>query len=413
MTTGAGAGLRVYWLTSEFSPPELGGTGVMAACLSRGLSERGVAVQVITRQTLPRCARSERIGKVQVRRIRPAGRMKGAGWTAFPVMLAYLVRLAIVLLLDARRYDVIIISGMKIIPIAAVPIGRLLGKKCVIRLESPFEIVEPISAESLGAMNSITGRLLGSVLMRMQRAVLSHADCVIAISNDITSLLARLQPPPARIASIPNAIDLDRFRPVSPQEKLQLRALLGFPSAKTVVVFAGRLSRAKGVMMLIEAWTSVAQQDSNLLLVLVGSGKGSWDDCEPEIVEYLRSHDLTESVVLAGESDRVQAYLQAGDLFVSPSDYEGFGLTIVEALACAMPVVSTAVGIARESIREGENGFLCPPKDPRALHEAIERALAQRDQWPAIGRKARESVADFGIPPVIEQYIRLCRELQR
>jgi glycosyltransferase involved in cell wall biosynthesis len=78
-----------------------------------------------------------------------------------------------------------------------------------------------------------------------------------------------------------------------------------------------------------------------------------------------------------------------------------------------MPVVSTAVGIARESIREGENGFLCPPKDPRALHEAIERALAQRDQWPAIGRKARESVADFGIPPVIEQYIRLCRELQR
>jgi hypothetical protein len=47
------------------------------------------------------------------------------------------------------------------------------------------------------------------------------------------------------------------------------------------------------------------------------------------------------------------------------------------------------------------------------LLEAIERALAQRDQWPAIGRKARECVADFGIPPVVDQYIRLCRELLR
>jgi glycosyltransferase involved in cell wall biosynthesis len=412
MTTSAGLGLRVYWLTSEFFPPEIGGTGVMAACLSRGLAERGVAIQVITRQTLPRCARWEWIGKLRVRRIRPAGRMKGAGWTAFPVMLAYLMRLAIVLILDARRYDVVIISGMKIIPLAAVPICRLLRKKCVIRLESPFEIVEPISAESLGAMNSVTGQILGNVLMRMQRAVLSHADCVITISKDITNLLTRLKHPPSRIVSIPNAIDLERFKPVSAGEKQRLRDKLGFPTAKTIVLFAGRLSRAKGVMMLIESWPTLILKDPSLFLVLVGSGKGSWDDCEAELVEYVRSRELKANVTLAGESDRVHAYLQAGDLFISPSDYEGFGLTIVEALACAMPVVSTSVGIAREIIRDGSNGFVCPAKDPAALSEAVERALKQRDQWPAIGRLAREAVADFGIAPVIQQYVALCRELQ-
>jgi glycosyltransferase involved in cell wall biosynthesis len=416
---GAGAGTpavpaaapRIYWLTTEFFPPETGGTGMIVSRLAQGLAARGFAVQVMTRQVLPQSPAHELVERVQVRRIDPPGRMKGAGWRAFPAMLAFIARLAIALIAERRNYDLVVVSGMKTIPITAIPVCRLLRKPCVVRVESPFEMVEPISAESLDMMHGIAGRLLSGLLKVMQRSVLRRASCVIAISEDIASMLLRLEHPPVRIARIANAVDLTKFAPAPGDERAALRTRLGFPAGRTIVLYVGRLSRAKGVMMLLEAWPDVVARFPDAYLVMVGSGKGSWDDCEADIVQFVRSRELEPHIALAGHSDRVQDFLQAADLFVAPSDYEGFSLTLVEALGCALPVVTTTVGAAPQIIREGENGFLCPPKDKPALEAALERALGQRARFTDIGRAARASVEEFGIPQVVEQYVALLREL--
>jgi glycosyltransferase involved in cell wall biosynthesis len=402
---------RIYWLTTEFFPPETGGTGIIAARLAQGLAERDAAIQVITRQTVPPSAARERIGRLTVRRIRPAGRMKGVGWRAFPAMLGYLVRIAFVLASEAPRYDIVIISGMKTIPLAAIPLCRLLRKKCAIRIESPFEIVEPISTESLDVMNNRVGRSLSRLLQGIQRATLLGADRVIAISDDIAAVLLRLGCARARIVNIPNAIDLDKFKPIHRDARVRLRESLGFRQNATVVVYAGRLSRAKGVMMMMETWPKLLSAHPSLFLVLVGTGQGSWDDCEAEIAEMIAAKDLANSAAMVGHSDRVHEYLQAADLYVSPSDYEGFGLSIVEALACALPVVSTAVGIAPQVIRNDDNGFLCPPKDPYAFGAAMTLALARQNRWPEIGERARGAVLKFDAECVVDQYLALCREL--
>ncbi len=379
--------------------------------LSQGLAERGLDIHVLTRQTLPRCAAEEFVGKVQVRRINPAGVMKGAGWRAFPRMFAFISRLAIVLIAEARNYDIVVVSGMKTIPISAVPICRLLGKKCVLRIESPFEMVEPISAESLDTMNGFIGRFLSRILKLMQRTMLRQANCVVAISQDIADRLMRFERPPARIARIGNAVDLSKFKPVPMDERERLRNRLAFPPGRTIVLYVGRLSRAKGVMMLMEAWHELVAKYPNAYLVMVGSGKGSWDDCEADIVEYVRNQDLGSHVALVGHTNSVHEYLQASDLFVSPSDYEGFSLTVVEALGCAVPVVTTSVGVAPEVIRDGLNGFLCPPKNREAFTAALAMALGQEDRWASIGRLGRESVQAFDIPEIIGQYAALLREL--
>lgn len=404
---------RVCWLTTEFFPPETGGTGMIAATLAQALAERDLPVRVITRQTLPRCARQENIGRVLVRRIGPAGRMKGVGWRALPAMLSYLVRLALLLLVQARKYDIVIISGMKTIPLTAVPVCRALGKKCVIRMESPFEIVESISSESLDRMSGFFGRALSRILKRVQFLALSRADRIIAISDDIATVLQRAGYRTSSITKIPNAVDVERFAPLRPAERSSLRRGLGFSDERTIVLYTGRLSRAKGLMMLMQAWPQLVAGDGSLLLVLLGSGRGSWDDCEAEIGEFVRANRLDAHVALLGHSDRVHEYLQSADMFVSPSDYEGFGLSIVEALACAVPVVSTAVGIAPQVIRHGENGFLCPPKDPAALAAVLALALAERNRWPKIGSLGREAALQFGIKPVIDRYVGLCNELLR
>lgn len=404
-------GPRIYWLTTEFFPPETGGTGMIAGRLTQGLADRGLDIHVITRQTLPHSAAQERVGEVQVRRINPAGRMKGAGWRAFPAMLGFIARITMFLISETRHYDIVVVSGMKTIPLAAVPVCRLLGKKCVIRVESPFELVEPISAESLEAMNGIIGRCMSRVLRLMQRAVLPSADCVVAISADIAGRLTRLERPPPRVARIANAVDLDKFKPAPADTKEQLRKRLGFPTGRTIVLYVGRLSRAKGVMMLMEAWPGLIARYPAALLVMVGSGQGSWDDCEADMVEYVRTHELQSHIALVGHSNSVHEYLQAADLFVSPSDYEGFSLTLVEALGCAIPVVTTSVGAAPEIIQDGVNGFLCLPRNKQALSEATELALGQQPRWASIGRLARESVRAFDIPHVVDQYVALLREL--
>jgi glycosyltransferase involved in cell wall biosynthesis len=399
---------RVYWLTEAFYPPIVGGQELFAARVVRALADRGFRVSVITRQTVPLAAADEMIGAVHVRRIAPAGILKGKGWRAVGPLLGFLLRLGALLLKDVRRFDVLVVSGVKIIPLVVVPLCLLTGKKCILRAESFFELHEAVSAESLHSMNPVSGRGIGALADAIRRLVIRHADYVVAISEQIRAQLLERGVAEARIRQIPNAVDTERFQPATPQRKTLLRNEFGLPADKTLFIFSGRLSRAKGLPMLIEAWPELIGRHPHLHLVIVGSGKLSFDDCEESIRAFVRAHALSGSVQFAGESDRVYDYLQASDLFIFPTEYEGFSLALVEALACAMPVVVTAVGAAPDLIRHGQNGYLFPPKDPPAMLAALHAALADQPRWAAIGAAARESVAPYDLNVVADRYGELC-----
>jgi glycosyltransferase involved in cell wall biosynthesis len=403
---------RIYYLTEEFYPPQVGGVELMVSYLSHGLAARGIATQVITRQPDSPAAAEETLGRVRVRRIRPGGQLKGRGWRALPAVLGYLCRLAFILLSEAGRYDVVIISGLKIIPLVAIPVTRLLGKRCIIRVESTFELAQPLSAESLGSMG-VMGRWLHAMLARVQRYVLNRADPVVAISREVESMLLGLGVAPARIALIPNGIDLKRFRPAHADEQLQLRKQLSIPPAATVMLFAGRLSKAKGIVRLVELWPQIIARYPNLYLLIVGSGAGSFDDCEEELANIIRERRLERYVVMAGATDRVEDYLRAADVFVYPSHYEGFGLGVIEALACGQIVAVTPVGVAGELIQHGANGFLFRVDDSAAMLSAIDTALASEERWPAIRRQARTAAAAFDLDAIVTQYAELCRPMRR
>ena len=408
--SGAAADLspRVYYLTEEFYPPQIGGVELMVSYLSHGLAARGLPTQVITRQPDPPALPEETLGRVRVRRIRPGGQLKGLGWRALPAVLGYLCRLVFILLSEASRYDVIIISGLKIIPLAAIPVCRLLGKRCIIRIESTFELAEPLSAESLRTMGFV-GRVLHRVLRATQRYVLNNAAPVVAISREVETMLLGLGVPPGRIARIPNGIDLGRFKPATQGEQAQLRQQLSMPATATIVLFAGRLSRAKGIVPLVELWPDIVARHPELHLVIVGSGAGSFDDCEPQLSNIIRERRLERHATMTGATDRVQDYLRAADVFVFPSLYEGFGLGIVEALATGMIVAVTPVGVAGEVIQHGNNGFLFPAGDSAGLRGAIEELLACKERWPAIRQQARAAAAPFDLETIVGQYAALCR----
>jgi UDP-glucose:(heptosyl)LPS alpha-1,3-glucosyltransferase len=119
-------------------------------------------------------------------------------------------------------------------------------------------------------------------------------------------------------------------------------------------------------------------------------------------------------VSLAGEVDNVHSYLQAADVFVFPSEFEGFGISIIEALACGLPAVVTRVGIALEIIETYKNGILIGPKNPQELHQAMDWLLEHRDLWGTIGMNARNSITEkFSMDAVAGKYLEMFLELQR
>lgn len=400
----------VYWLTEAFFPPLVGGQELIAAHLAQGLHARGFPVRVITRQTLPASPARENIDGVEVHRINPPGMLKGKGFAAILPVLGFLTRLSWILIRDARRYDLLLISGAKIMPLIAVPLCILLRKRCVIRAESYFELHETISTESMRTMGSLPGRMLFGLLEHARNFVLRRADAVIAISAQINAELRKRGVAADRIVCLPNGVSLKKFRPVGAAERATLRQRLGLPDdGGPIVLYAGRLARAKGVPLLIEAWPALFARHPDLHLVLVGSGNRSFDDCEQQIKQQVRQVGLEQHVQFFPETDAVADYLQAADLWVFPTEYEGFSLALAEALGCALTVLATTVGAAPELIQHGKNGFLFAPKDLHALTEVIEEALRNRSRWPEIGAAARQAVARYDLDVIADGYAELCR----
>jgi glycosyltransferase involved in cell wall biosynthesis len=401
---------RVYYVTEGFYPPAIGGQQKHAYYLAECLISKGLAFFVITRQPVPKAPDFERVGEIAIRRVPPSGQFKGKAWKAIGPLLLFIIRIVRLLWKDRDRYDIILSSGLKILPIPAVLVSWLLRKKCIVKVESSMELLEDISPESLRRMSWFERAVLLKVVRKMRALLIHRVDSFIAISGEIKEELTRLGVDPKKIQSIPNGINTKKFSPVSQEEKQRLRQQLSFPSNKVICVYTGRLSAAKGLPLLLRVWKELTLKLDDLYLLLVGSGRASvsFDACEAELNDYIRRHRLEQSVAITGEVENVQEYLQAADLFVFPTEYEGFSLALVEALACGLPTVATKVGAAGELIHAPEDGLLVEPKDQDGLRAAIEWLLQHREVLTPMGEKARKGVVDrYSIDAVANQYLRL------
>ncbi|HEX8770073.1 MAG TPA: glycosyltransferase, partial [Acidimicrobiales bacterium] len=165
---------------------------------------------------------------------------------------------------------------------------------------------------------------------------------------------------------IPNPVDVDRVL----HQAREPCDLDGQPGPHLAAV--GRLSRQKGIDVLLAAFAQLRQRLPNAQLWILGGGE------EQEPLQHL-AHDLgvSEDVHFQGIVSNPFAFVARADAFVSAARYEGLSNAILEALVCGTPVVATACpsGID-EVVEEGHNGWLVPAGDPAALAAALERSVA-------------------------------------
>lgn len=397
---------RVCLVSEIFHPEDEGGQGQQAFALTKGLLEHGCHVQVVTRRNFATSSRHDTVAGIDIRRLPPPGLFKGRGWSAVLPTLWFLLSLLIHLLRRARCYDVIVVQGAKAILLPPMIVARLCGKKCIVKVDAHAELEEAISAASLARMNRTLDSRLLSTWNALRLRLLRSADAIVAISAEIEATLLRTLGADVRIARIPNGIDVQRFA-ASGRTQRELRAALGLPADGVLLTYTGRLSHAKGLPRLLEVWARIAPRWPDARLVLVGGDACASDSCEAQLRDSIARTGLEERVILTGQVDDVRDYLYASDLFVFPSDSEGFGLALVEAMAAGLPCVSTAVGVAPELIRSHDNGWLIAARDERALESALETALSQQSNWRSMGERARRSVQAFSIGAVVSRFVDL------
>ncbi len=238
------------------------------------------------------------------------------------------------------------------------------------------------------------------------RLNLRWMDRVVCVSDGQAAKVRRAGVPAERVVVIRNAIRADRFDNPDPAYRERLLSLFPDPPRR-VIGAAGRLSPEKGFGVLVEAAGRVLREDGGAGVVLFGDGA-----LRGALARQIEAAGLAGRFVLAGFRADLDRYIPWLDVIVLPSFTEGLPNVVLEACAAGVPVVATAVGGTPEVIEDGENGYLAPPGDAKALAGCVLAVLGAEDGGRGMGEYGRRRVrAEFTFDAQAAQYRRLFAEV--
>jgi glycosyltransferase involved in cell wall biosynthesis len=384
--------LRLVLVTRRFWPLVGGAEGVMAN-LAAEFASRGVDVTLLTAQWHPDWPVRVRYRGVSVIRLaNPSLR----GWGTFRYMRA----LERWLRRRAGHYDLVYVSMLK--HDAYTTMGAAGGVVPVV-----------LRAEGAGASGDCIWQLDANFGRRIKRRCIK-ADAVIGPSRAVERELIAAGYPRAKIHYLPNGVAIPPRANQETKKKAratlaELKPELSCPPGSPIAVYTGRLHEAKGLADLVSAWSLIVARWPNARLWLVGEGP-----FEQTLRESIAAQNLSGRVVLAGVFDNVDELLTAADLFVLPSLEEGMSLSMLEAMAVGLPVVSTDIPGNQGVVTHQEHGLLVPTQDVNSLAAAIEQLLDDRQLATRLADAASVHVREhFSVAGVVDRHLELFDDLLR
>lgn len=246
------------------------------------------------------------------------------------------------------------------------------------------------------------------------QAELEAVDAVVGVSDHIAKLFRATFPRyRGLVATAYNGVDLDTFSPAAADQARNVDELN--------ILFVGRVSPEKGIHTLIEAFATVAAAEPRARLQIVGArstlrpdfivtisadplvralerfyGGSECEDYQPYLDALIRKLNLEDKVRFVGKvaHKELPAWYRAAAVVVNPSLSESFGISVVEGMACGIPVVGTKVGGMLETIADGETGRSVDAERPDLLAEALLEVLGNPGQADAMGRCGRQRAVE-------------------
>lgn len=262
------------------------------------------------------------------------------------------------------------------------------------------------SAGSWGEINE----LKNSPLRAIRLWQLGSADCWVVLNHEMREELKGLGIAEEKIKLIPNATTIPNEAAYLPGVKQTYRAKLNLPY-QHLAIFTGRLSAEKGLDILINAWSKISEQHPQAHLLILGQG-GGFPDVESEIKALCHQLNLNETVHFLGFKSNPIDYLLASDIFVLPTRTEGMSVSIIEAMASGIAIVTTNIPPNLYLCHNNVNSLLVNPDDAESLAESVNRIFRNTMLQEQFGRAAREKACrDFSVEVVADRYLTLYAEL--
>jgi glycosyltransferase involved in cell wall biosynthesis len=248
----------------------------------------------------------------------------------------------------------------------------------------------------------------GRLLMAGYQVSNGLVDHVTIVSEAAAERFLRERIVPRELLTvIPNGVDTDLFRNVPADARDALRHSLGV-DREFVWLAVGRFEIAKDYPTMLRAFAALREREPQSVLLLVGRGS-----LQKETEALANELQLGSAVRFLGVRQDVPQVMSAADAYVMSSAWEGMPMVLLEAAAAGLPIVATRAGGNHEVVRDGESGYLVPPRDFRALSDAMQRLMdhseTERRRMGAAGRNHVR--AHYGLHRVAEQWERLYHEV--
>lgn len=365
-------------LDAAYPPPLGGGTEMQVRTLAAALRVRGHRVTVLAELIDKRSQKSiGRVDRSPVCRLRyPRIRLIGGLWL--------MLRLAGFLWARRSRYDAWHVHSPRRLGAVAALVGHFLVKpRVVVKVASATEF----ERGTLSGQPNLLNRLLYHCLRR--------ADAWQAISQRIAGGLVARGIPRERVASIPNAVDTNRFQYLRHASVNRMRFL-----------FLGRMVPAKDLFVLLHAFSELLLQRPQASLRLVGGGP-----LEGELKQLAQTLGIADRVDFAGYRTDVESVIAEADIGVLPSVVEGLSNTLLECMACGLPMVASRVSGSEDVVIPGSNGWLFAPGNRAELVGCLMLAADMPSiELRAYGDEARSTIERYAsLASVVERMICLYR----
>ncbi len=237
----------------------------------------------------------------------------------------------------------------------------------------------------------------------LARFLVPKASCIRVVSERIReSIISNFQFPIfKKIIVLPIFTDVSKFLNAKPDPAIEMQ----FRDYDFKIVSIGRLvDKEKNFSMLIDVMRDFVKVCPRALLVLVGDG--------PDKSSYqllITKYNLENNVILKSWRDDLPSFYKSFDLYLMSSNYEGWGRTVIEAMASGLPVVMTDVGLAGEVVKNGENGTVVSVGDKKALLEAVADLYKDSEKRLRFARAGQEAARNLK-PGIKDEYLVLYRE---
>ena len=233
----------------------------------------------------------------------------------------------------------------------------------------------------------------------IEKILAIKTDRIINISkSEYESALKYKIAPKKKMCIIENGIDFTKFKN-NDKNREETRKEYNIKENETVIGVVGRLSEQKDPMTMIKAFELVHKENKNTRLMYVGSG-----ELEEEVKQYARDNNILDKIIITGWVKNVEKYIPAFDIAVLPSKWEGFGLVLIEYMACDKPIIATNVGGIKDIIENEVNGILIPKESPEKLKYAIEKILKRETKYSIIGERYKLIMKKYDIRTVVNNH---------